>query len=236
MPSAATGRGQRLHNFCKQRAGRYFWLAAAALQFPQGPHDLRGGGRVAVGQQLFEQTGESAHFQPLQGGAPGAGGVEEAGRAEVAEQGGTIGGVQDVVGIQIAVQDALGMQMCPRRSHAPRQAQHGGEPKRRARGVHVAGAGGQAWRPGQVAKCRINQCHHQALGAGRMVGDFTGDGNQVGVGPGANAGGYLAVRQPVAGHRPPEYFHGYGLRRLVGSWPPPGSVDDARCSFAQLLF
>jgi hypothetical protein len=67
---------------------------------------------VAARQQFFQQAGEGANFEALQGvGLLRIVRGEKRGGAEIGQQGSALSSVQDVVGVQVAVHQALGVQM-----------------------------------------------------------------------------------------------------------------------------
>ena len=78
---------------------------------------MAGRRRIAALQQFFQQDAEGAALQALQRRALGTAGGEEGRRAEVAEAA-VMAVDQQVVGVQVAVQDAAAMQVCQRSGHA----------------------------------------------------------------------------------------------------------------------
>ena len=97
--------------------------------------------------------------------------------------------------------NALGVQVPSGGSNALRDVEGRFKTEIGAGRVYVAGAGGQAGRPGQVAKRFVNQLQYQPFGAGGVAVYFALHRNQVGVSPGFDAGQHFAVGQAVAGHR-----------------------------------
>src|SRR3546814_18796867 len=79
-------------------------------------------------QQLFQQTTESARFDALQRLVSGTLRLEERGSAEIAEQAFARWVDQQIMGVQIAMQDAALMQVSDRRGGAtgnPQRLLHG---------------------------------------------------------------------------------------------------------------
>src|SRR3546814_9079550 len=113
-------------------------------------------------QQLFQQTTESARFDALQRLASGTLRLEERGSAEIAEQAFARWVDQQIMGVQIAMQDAALMQVRERRGGAtgnPQRLPHG---KGSILGVAIACAPEQRRRTSQGLERRTDKIHQQA--------------------------------------------------------------------------
>ena len=143
--------------------------------------------------------------------------------AKITEHGHTLATMQDVVGVEIAVIDALRVQVAGHRGDSPGDAQSRIRGEQGIRGVHVTGAGLEAGRPGEAAEARVDQGHHQPVPFCRMICDAAQHRDQVGVIARPQAHRHLVEGQAVTGHRALEQLHRH--IPAAGTVPPGGPMD-----------